>query len=96
MAERNLTQVTLALEAGVSQATVCRALRGDIGRHSSARAKLFKYAGIDQPKVLSAEKAILDAFRDVWDGSSEHAWAIARIIEALAALRPGKDDSTRR
>jgi len=88
MKANGLTQEQLALAAGVSQSTVCRALAGGQLRQGSAKSRLFKYASIDDD--LDGSRKVQQAFRSIWDGSDEHAAAVARIIESLEGLQPRK------
>jgi transcriptional regulator with XRE-family HTH domain len=92
MQQRRLSQTALAQVAGVSQATVSRALgRGGL-RHGAARSKLFTHAGISEWKAPGSRgegrELVLEAFERVWDHSEAHAVAVARVIDALADLRP--------
>lgn len=92
MKENGLSQITLAERARVSQSTVSRALSRIGLRHGAARARLFSYAKIAEWSSASAaddpRNAVLAAFERVWDHSKEHAAAVARVIDALADLRP--------
>lgn len=96
MRKRHLNQWSLAKAANVSQSTVCRALQGKSIRQGSARARLFKYAKINELPTIEKSRnirhQILEAFDRVWDHSEEHAVAIARVIDAMAGLRPRLTD----
>ena len=93
MDQNHLTQEQLAKAAGVSQATVSRALGAPAIRTGAARRRLFDYARIDewnddrQPDGEATQR-VLSAFERIWDHSEAHANAIIRIIHALAGLRP--------
>ena len=95
MRNARLSQVELAKLAGVSQATVSRALRGTNQKHSDARKKLFTYAGLDDHYGSSSTargiNLLTAAFSKIWDGSDAHALAVAKIIESLYGLRPDKE-----
>lgn len=91
MEENGLNQTHLASLAKVSQATVCRALSENAKRRGSARAKLFIYVGLSE--YLEIHKGnprdhVLNAFERIWDGSKSHAESVARVISAMADLRP--------
>lgn len=94
MQDNGLSQRAIADAAGVSQATVSRALARDTQRHGRAVARLCKY----MQQTLNAEsgtdtkgrRKVVDAFVAIWDGSEEHAIAIARIIKASQGLRPAE------
>ena len=94
MARQGLSQARLANAAGVSQPTVSRALARKAERRGVARSKLFNYAGISEwagdQQERDARERVIAAFERVWDRSETHADAIARVIEALADLRPRK------
>jgi transcriptional regulator with XRE-family HTH domain len=93
MQSRHLSQESVAKAAKVSQSTVSRALRGRIERQGRAKAKLFNYIQKELRKeVLSGtgKDKVINAFELIWDGSEEHATAIARIISASAGLLPGE------
>lgn len=86
--ERGLRQETVAAEADVSQATVSRVLQRCPTRHGGAFRKLCIYADslppmngrIAAPPVRDAE--LLAALGEVWDGTPEHARALAAMIRA--------------
>jgi transcriptional regulator with XRE-family HTH domain len=94
MRREKLGQSQLAEAAGVSQATVSRALSGaEHVRHSRAHLKLMSYVGKTQPdggkvrqRSKSNVKRINEAFAKIWDGSAVHAAVVAQIIEDLGAL----------
>ena len=101
MDSKGLSQVQIARAAGVSQATVSRALRRRAERRGAARNRLFTYVGIDEyskPQQRDdAYKRIMAAFERIWDQSEDHANAIARVIDSLAHFRPKpRDDSEER
>lgn len=90
---RHLSQKSIAKAAKVSQATVSRALRGRIERQGRARARLFIYIRQElQNEDLSGrgKEKVVKAFENIWDGSEEHAAAIAKIIRASGGLLPAK------
>ncbi|MBZ5561682.1 MAG: helix-turn-helix domain-containing protein [Acidobacteriia bacterium] len=92
MAKRGLSQELLARRAGVSQSTVSRALRGGAVRHSRARHRLMSFARVAGPTLDTSTKGgisrVVEAFNEIWDGSTAHADAVARVIEAMVGLRP--------
>src|SRR5262245_23371721 len=90
--KNQLTQVQLAKKAGVHQSTVSRVTKKKkVDRQGKAKARLLKYAGNAlSGKLATGEDKILTAFKSIWDGSEEHAAAIARVIGATADLRPSK------
>jgi transcriptional regulator with XRE-family HTH domain len=87
MQENGLNQRDIAKKAGVSQATVSRALRNEPIRNGRARAKIFTFLNINesirQPAEDELRKRVMAAFDRIWDHTEEHADAIARIIDVL-------------
>lgn len=87
-----LSQSEVASAAGVSQPAVSRVLRDCPRRTGRAFRKLCDYAfsvsgGVDGAALSGeAERAILGAVRDVWNGTPEHARALAAIIRAAGAI----------
>jgi len=95
--EESISQQMLASRALVSQSTVSRALKGTPERNSQARVRLVRFMqqyAARKPAPAPAH----DALRDVWDGSSEHAVALAALLRASRELWPnlqspgGNDD----
>jgi hypothetical protein len=79
-------EVRFSIEAGVPQSTLHRSLRSP-KRLTKTHRKLCKFAGIDIDETLHdarAQEALWRAVRDVWDGTPEHAHAIARLLKAGA------------
>lgn len=91
MKKNALDQGTLASEAGVSQATVSRALAGSPARRGRAFLRLLAHVGKQgestEPSV-TGKKRVARAFERIWDGTDAHATAVAKIIEDLAGLTP--------
>ena len=91
MRDRHLSQTTIAKAAKISQSSVSRALKGQSTRHGGAVAKLFIYMQKElRAEVLEGKgkEKVVKAFESIWDGSEEHASAIAKIINASRELRP--------
>ncbi|HWS87335.1 MAG TPA: hypothetical protein VN282_10240 [Pyrinomonadaceae bacterium] len=90
---KQLSQKSIAKAAKVSQSTVSRALRGHIERRGRAKTKLFIYIQQElQNEILigTGKEKVVKAFENIWDGSEEHAAAIAKIISASGGLLPAK------
>ncbi len=92
MEANRLTQEAIANVAKVSQSSVSRALRRNSVRHGKAGAKLFIYMQqhLSAGFVSQGKGKVVEAFESIWDGSEEHATAIARIIKASDGLRPAE------
>ncbi len=90
MQEKRLSQQEIAFHANVSQSTVSRALRGGTKRQGRGTARLFTYMQneIGHEWALDGKDKVVKAFESVWDGSNEHAAAIAKIIKASEGLGP--------
>lgn len=94
MVRARVSQQELAWLAGVSQATVSRALRTSKTYRGRSQKKLVDFIQ-NQPEPVDAPGTywigaghIVGAFANVWDGTEEHAIALARIIRACKDLRP--------
>lgn len=84
-----ITQESVYKATGVHQSQVSRILSGQIKRPSKNVLKVCKYAAhlhiSDLPSPL-IDTRILSAINQVWDGSSEHAEAIAKVIRSLRGM----------
>jgi transcriptional regulator with XRE-family HTH domain len=83
---RHETQKELADAAQVNQATVSRVLRGEPSRAGKATRRLAQF--MHEEGFLGTPDEALGALRDTWDGSDEHAAALARLILASKDLWP--------
>lgn len=92
MKDKDLDQASLASAAGVSQATVSRALARDPLRRGEAYLRLLSYVrGRSKGRPLTGKNRVTKAFERIWDGSDVHAAVVARIIEDLGDLRPSQE-----
>lgn len=96
MRERQLTQADVASRANVSQATVSRMLRREPQRSGAAYLRLCGY--IHQQTVPDADgiPGVIAAVRRTWDGSEQHAAALAELIDASRKLWPDLSDTGER
>ena len=89
LADAGVTQTRIAADLGVSQSQVSRLLAGEIKRRSKLFERLCAYVeampGFERPEAPIAE--IYAAINDTWDGTIEHARALAHVIRAVAILR---------
>lgn len=92
MKAKSLNQTQMARRAGVSQPSVSRALKAGTRKWSgSAYVKIFKYIHRKTRRMEAAHADrghVLQAFDRVWGTSQLHAAAVAKVIDALDALRP--------
>jgi transcriptional regulator with XRE-family HTH domain len=88
---RGVSQAELARRARVSQPTVSRALNDVPRRQGEAHRRLFRYIHDQQEGGL--DQTLTDAVAATWDGSPEHARALASLIAASGELWPrlGRD-----
>ncbi len=90
--EIGLTQQDVANALGASQSQVSRVLAGQSRRRSRLFDQVCKYvfsAGrADAKRAPPAE--LTDALHAVWDGTPEHATALALVIRSLGALGTGR------
>ena len=90
-----LSQSTVSDAAQVDQATVSRVLSHCPKRAGKAFRRLCKYADTVDTKAIrpdpSGSHELMSALGNVWDGSDEHAEALAAIIQAVGlATKFGK------
>jgi transcriptional regulator with XRE-family HTH domain len=86
----NKSQEQLAKIAEADQSTVSRILQGKICRMTMPLVKLCKYANIDlanESPNPAYNKLLMDALKQVWDGTEADAKVIARILLDLQGLR---------
>lgn len=91
LASLALTQPEIAIDAGVSQAAVSRLLSKCPSRNGQAFRKLCIYAFTKihahqgtLPLPID-EASLVSAIREVWNGTPEHAQALAAMIRAAGA-----------
>lgn len=87
---RGLTQKEIATSLNSSQSQVSRVLAGQSAQRSKLAEALCVYAenldtGVSLKAVMQNVE-LLDAVRQAWDGSSEHARALSAVIRSLAVL----------
>ena len=85
--ENAAAQESISRLAGVSQSTVSRVLSSMPKTRGGAFKKLCKYAKENQKARSttdpSANETLMQALKDVWNGTDEHAMALAAIIRAI-------------
>lgn len=89
-ASAGIAQKELALAIHASQSQVSRILSGRIVRHTKLLERLCIYANrrlkFNQRRDVRRNAELMSALTDVWDGSEEHAHALAHVIRSLAQL----------
>lgn len=86
-----ITQADLAMATGASQPQVSRILRGQLSRRSRLFEKISVYVrsaspGIS-PEAVRRNEELINALALTWDGTSQHAMALAAVIRSLGALQ---------
>ena len=93
MRREGWSQDEVARRAGVGQATVSRML-SDHERRGPASRRLSTFIHRRTTSPQQPNEAI-DALQRIWDGSDEHAAALAALISASGGLWPGLSDQGR-
>ena len=86
--DEGISQAELASRLGIHQSSVSRALHQVAKRRGSAYVRLVGF--MQQGGTGRGVDRFQRAFRSVWDGTEEHADALARIIAACQGLTPGR------
>jgi transcriptional regulator with XRE-family HTH domain len=86
LAAEGINQQALAERAQVSQATVSRARNGPPLRNGVARARLVRY--MQQYSSSRTPAPAAEVLREVWDGTDQHALALAALLRASRELWP--------
>ena len=89
--QRRLTQEEIAKATGHSQSQISRVLSGQTVRRSRVTKDICNYVlwktTSDHRKSVTQNREMIDALVEVWDGSDEHASALACVIRSLGTLR---------
>jgi len=88
MDDLNMSQEDIARAAGVSQATVSRVLRRSSQRSGRAYRRLRTYIQEADASRVKEIPHVAEALRRTWDGTDQHAAALAELIDASAKLWP--------
>jgi predicted transcriptional regulator len=88
MQDWNMSQKDVALAAGVSQASVSRFLRHRSQRSGQAYRRLCTYIREADASRVKEIPHVGEALRRTWDGTDQHAAALAELIDASAKLWP--------
>lgn len=97
LAAEGINQQGLAERAQVSQATVSRARKGPPLRNGAAHARLVRY--MQQYSSCRTPAVAARVLWEVWDGTDQHALALAALLRASRELwpnlKPGVSDQKR-
>ena len=88
-----VSQLDLAIATGVHQSQISRMLSGRVRRASKNLLKVTAYIeNLHSGNAKEAEipDVLKDAIRFSWDGSAEHADALAKVILSLRQLGVGR------
>ncbi len=88
MDRTNMSQRDVAEAAGISQASVSRVLRRKYQRSGKAYRRLFIYIQEAEAAPVNEIPHVGDALRRTWDGTNDHAAALAELIDASVKLWP--------
>lgn len=90
--ELGLTQSIIATQLNASQSQVSRILSGASRRRSKLFDSVCKYVlsvgQVPSHEAIAESKELNEALATVWDGTPEHAQALALVIRSLGALHP--------
>lgn len=89
-----LTQIDVAMALNVSQSQVSRVLSGQTSMKSRVAQDVCKYVLMRSKKTgrdrVRSSDELIDAVSAVWDGTPDHARALAAVIRSFALLVPSK------
>lgn len=87
-----ITQEQIAHALGASQSQVSRVLSGRGRRFSRLTEEVCAYVErVTRKTTLQSVRdndELINAIREAWDGSAQHARALATVIKSLTALSP--------
>src|SRR5438128_9784132 len=89
-----ISQKVLAGRANVDQSTVSRAMKRPPLRRTAAYARLCDYVHQHAASEQAGADPVLCAVRDTWDGSEQHAVALAKLVLASRELWPTLGEGT--
>lgn len=86
-----LTQEQIANVTGHSQSQISRVFSGQTARRSRVTRDICNYVFFkstsNHRETVVQNQEMIDALVEVWDGSDEHATALACVIRSLGTLR---------
>lgn len=89
MKELGLTQQDVADALGIEQSKISRLLAGKFKRQSPSFERLCRHLKIGVSSNISSglDQELHLAISEVWDGTKEHASALAKVIRTIGQLR---------
>ena len=87
--KRGLTQTDIAHAVGASQSQVSRLLAGHCKRRSKLLTKVCEYVFYTHKPtgvIPQQSPVLMEALATVWDGTPQHAQALALVIRSLGGL----------
>lgn len=79
-----MTQGELAKQLEISQSSVSRALNNPAKRNGRARTRISIFM-----QERRRDSSPIEAVKEIWDGSEQHAEALSTLIRASKDLWPG-------
>lgn len=94
--ELGVTQKEISEAIGADQSQVSRVLSGKAKRQSRVFIEVCNYVNRRTPfmgsELVIENSELISAIASVWDGSAEHASALAMVIRSLSALHPNSKE----
>lgn len=88
MKELGISQQEVADALGIEQSKVSRLLSAKFKRLSPSFELLCRHLKVDSPMdPPPLDRDLYQAIQEVWDGTREHAAALAAVIRTLGSLR---------
>lgn len=85
-----ITQMRLSVALGVSQSQISRVLSGKSSKRSKLLHRICRYAlesaETVTPEAVRRNDELIESLAQIWDGTQEHAHALASVIRSLGAL----------
>jgi transcriptional regulator with XRE-family HTH domain len=96
--EINLTQAKIAIAISASQSQVSRVLSGNARRRSRLFVEICEYVNsfaiVDRSAAVKKNEELMSALASVWNGTPQHARAIALVIRSLGGMSPTEPAAT--
>lgn len=88
---KEYTQQSVAKELRVDQGRISRIMNGGFSRDEGVVRRLYQFIGLNPDTPESEKKpqestVLIDALSRNWDGSDEHAYQLAKIIDEVGKI----------